>query len=356
MSCVLVVEDESAIAELIAINLRHSGFQVRDRGADADAAQAQVDRELPDLILLDWMLPGQSGVQLAKRWRADARTRELPIIMLTARADEADKINGLDAGADDYLTKPFSTKELLARIRAVLRRKMPEALDVAVEVAGLRLDPATHRVTRRMGEEMREIKIGPTEFRLLHFFMTHTERVHSRAQLLDRVWGDHVFIEERTVDVHVKRLREALAPVQCSALIETVRGAGYRMTQQIGTAASLTPMEGLMARTLALWALLGVGALLGGGLGFLWGHGALGTGLGVALGGLLVAWRDHRHGQRLLAWLRDEGATQARRRWPANGARSAIAPSACWPARRRHGRSSCACSPFFPPSMPRPMV
>ena len=237
MSSVLVVEDETAIAELIAINLRHSGFQVLI-AADADAAQAQVDRELPDLILLDWMLPGHSGVQLAKRWRADARTRELPIIMLTARADEADKIQGLDAGADDYLTKPFSTKELLARIRAVLRRKMPEALDAAVEVAGLRLDPATRRVTRRIGEEMREIKIGPTEFRLLHFFMTHTERVHSRAQLLDRVWGDHVFIEERTVDVHVKRLREALAPVQCSALIETVRGAGYRMTQQLGTAAA----------------------------------------------------------------------------------------------------------------------
>ena len=200
MSSVLVVEDETAIAELIAINLRHSGFQVLI-AADADAAHAQVDRELPDLVLLDWMLPGHSGVQLAKRWRADARTRELPIIMLTARADEADKIQGLDAGADDYLTKPFSTKELLARIRAVLRRKMPEALDAAVEVAGLRLDPATRRVTRRIGEEMREIKIGPTEFRLLHFFMTHTERVHSRAQLLDRVWGDHVFIEERTVDV-----------------------------------------------------------------------------------------------------------------------------------------------------------
>jgi two-component system phosphate regulon response regulator PhoB len=192
---------------------------------------------LPDLVLLDWMLPGQSGVQLAKRWRADARTRELPVIMLTARADESDKITGLDAGADDYLTKPFSTKELLARIRAVLRRKMPEALDTAVEVAGC-AGPATRRVTRRMGEETREIKIGPTEFRLLHFFMTHTERVHSRAQLLDRVWGDHVFIEERTVDVHVKRLREALSPVQCSELIETVRGAGYRMTQQFGAAAA----------------------------------------------------------------------------------------------------------------------
>ena len=237
MSSVLVVEDESAIAELIAINLRHAGFQVV-MAADADAAQAQIDRVLPDLVLLDWMLPGQSGVQLAKRWRADPRTRELPVIMLTARADESDKITGLDAGADDYLTKPFSTKELLARIRAVLRRKMPEALDTAVEVAGLRLDPATRRVTRRLGEELREIKIGPTEFRLLHFFMTHTERVHSRAQLLDRVWGDHVFIEERTVDVHVKRLREALSPVQCSELIETVRGAGYRMTQQFGAAAA----------------------------------------------------------------------------------------------------------------------
>jgi two-component system phosphate regulon response regulator PhoB len=158
--------------------------------------------------------------------------------LLPARADESDKINGLDAGADDYLTKPFSTKELLARIRAVLRRKAPEALDAAVEVAGLRLDPATRRVARRVDGDLREVKIGPTEFRLLHFFMTHPERVHSRAQLLDRVWGDHVFIEERTVDVHVKRLREALAPVQCSALIETVRGAGYRLTQHISSIAA----------------------------------------------------------------------------------------------------------------------
>ena len=235
MSSVLVVEDESAIAELISINLRHSGFEVTI-AASADQAQSVVDRVLPDLVLLDWMLPGQSGLQLAKRWRADARTRELPIIMLTARMEEADKINGLDAGADDYLTKPFSTKELLARIRAVLRRKAPEALDTAVEVAGLRLDPATRRVTRRVADEAREVKVGPTEFRLLHFLMTHPERVHSRAQLLDRVWGDHVFIEERTVDVHVKRLREALAPVHCSALIETVRGAGYRMTLQMSNA------------------------------------------------------------------------------------------------------------------------
>jgi len=237
VSRVLVVEDESAIAELIAINLRHAGFEVAV-AVDADQAQAEVDRVLPDLVLLDWMLPGQSGVVLARRWRADARTRELPVIMLTARSEEADKITGLDAGADDYLTKPFSTQELMARIRAVLRRKAPEALDTAVEVAGLRLDPATRRVARRIDGTLREVRLGPTEFRLLHFLMTHPERVHSRAQLLDRVWGDHVFIEERTVDVHIKRLREALAPVQCSALIETVRGAGYRLTQTIGSLAA----------------------------------------------------------------------------------------------------------------------
>lgn len=232
MSSVLVVEDESAIAELIAINLRHAGYAV-SVAADADVAQKLIDSVLPDLVLLDWMLPGQSGVQLAKRWRADPRTRELPLIMLTARADESDKITGLDAGADDYLTKPFSTKELLARIRAVLRRKSPESLDAAVEVGGLRLDPSTRRVVRRVDGEPREVRIGPTEFKLLHFFMTHTERVHSRPQLLDRVWGDHVFIEERTVDVHVKRLREALSQVHCAELIETVRGAGYRMTQSL---------------------------------------------------------------------------------------------------------------------------
>jgi len=228
MSRILVVEDESAIAELISINLRHAGYDVTIAGA-ADQAQAEVDRVLPDLVVLDWMLPGESGLSLAKRWRSQPRTRELPLIMLTARAEEPDKIAGLDAGADDYLVKPFSTNELLARIRAVLRRKAPEALDTVVEIGGLRLDPATRRVTR--GE--REVRIGPTEFRLLHFFMTHPERVHSRAQLLDRVWGDHVFIEERTVDVHVKRLREALDPVQCARMIETVRGAGYRLTQQV---------------------------------------------------------------------------------------------------------------------------
>ncbi|MBK7616215.1 MAG: phosphate regulon transcriptional regulator PhoB [Vitreoscilla sp.] len=227
MPTVLVVEDEAAIAELIALNLRHAGFEVT-LAETADQASAAIAAELPDLVLLDWMLPGQSGVALARQWRAEERTKPLPIIMLTARADEADKVVGLDAGADDYLTKPFSTQELLARIRAVLRRRMPEALDTVVELAALTLDPGTRRVS---GQGV-EVKLGPTEFRLLHFFMTHPERVHSRSQLLDRVWGDHVFIEERTVDVHVKRLREALLPAGCAAMIETVRGAGYRMTRQ----------------------------------------------------------------------------------------------------------------------------
>lgn len=228
MSRIVVVEDESAIAELIAINLRHAGHEVT-LAATAEQAQREIDGMLPDLVVLDWMLPGQSGIALARQWRASQRTKDLPIILLTARSEEPDKVTGLDAGADDYITKPFSTNELMARIRAVLRRKAPEALDDVVQVAELRLDPSTRRVSR--GD--RELKLGPTEFRLLHFFMTHPERVHSRAQLLDRVWGDHVFIEERTVDVHVKRLREALLPAQCNHMIETVRGAGYRLTQQV---------------------------------------------------------------------------------------------------------------------------
>jgi two-component system phosphate regulon response regulator PhoB len=232
MSRVLVVEDEAAIAELIALNLRHSGFDVVV-ASDGEAAQVEIDRVLPDLVLLDWMMPGASGLSLAKRWRSQQRTRDLPVIMLTARAEEPDKVAGLDAGADDYLTKPFSTQELMARVRAVLRRKAPQALDAAVEISGLRLDPSTRRVTC----SDQDVKIGPTEFKLLHFFMTHPERVHSRAQLLDRVWGDHVFIEERTVDVHVKRLREALQGVDRSRMIETVRGAGYRLTQQMADAA-----------------------------------------------------------------------------------------------------------------------
>ncbi|HZW73459.1 MAG TPA: winged helix-turn-helix domain-containing protein, partial [Caldimonas sp.] len=181
----------------------------------------------PHLVVLDWMLPGTSGHSLARQWRAAPRTRELPIIMLTARAEEADKVSGLDAGADDYLTKPFSINELLARIRALLRRRSPSALDAVVEVGALSLNPATRRVVGHG----REVKIGATEFKLLHFLMAHPERVHSRSQLLDRVWGDHVFIEERTVDVHIKRLRETLAAVDCQHMIETVRGAGYRLAR-----------------------------------------------------------------------------------------------------------------------------
>ena len=220
---VLVVEDEPAIAELVCVNLRHNGF-TPVWVDDGEKAQREIDAMLPDLILLDWMLPGRSGLELARRWRADARTRAIPILMLTARGDEPDKVAGLDAGADDYITKPFSTQELLARIRAVLRRRAPEKTDEAVRLGALLLDPGTHRVSWQ-GEPL---KLGPTEFKLLHYLMTNPERVHSRAQLLDRVWGDHVFIEERTVDVHVKRLREALGAA--GALVETVRGAGYRIT------------------------------------------------------------------------------------------------------------------------------
>lgn len=223
---VLVVEDESAIAELISVNLRHHGM-LAVLAQDGDAAQKHIDDVLPDVILLDWMLPGQSGLELARRWRADPRTKTTPILMLTARGDEPDKIAGLDAGADDYITKPFSTQELLARIRAVLRRRAPEQASDVVRMGGLVLDGATHRVT--FNEQ--NIKLGPTEFKLLNFLMHHAERVHSRSQLLDRVWGDHVFIEERTVDVHVKRLREALG--DAGNMVETVRGVGYRITQHI---------------------------------------------------------------------------------------------------------------------------
>ena len=231
MARVLIVEDEGGIVELVSIHLRHAGFDVAV-ATDADRAQALVDEALPDLVVLDWMLPGRSGVALARRWRTDPRTRDLPIVMLTARDEEVDMVTALDAGADDYVTKPFSPAALLARIRAVLRRRAPQALDEVVQVGTLMLDPATRRVSRLLEGRSEEVKLGPTEFRLLHFLMTHPERVHSRAQLLDRVWGDHVFIEERTVDVHVKRLRESLSTVQCAGLIETVRGAGYRLSAQ----------------------------------------------------------------------------------------------------------------------------
>ncbi|MFI5446227.1 phosphate regulon transcriptional regulator PhoB [Polaromonas sp. UC242_47] len=222
---ILIVEDEPAIAELIAINLTHGGFLPVIAG-DSVAAQRELDAVLPDAILLDWMLPGQSGLALARHLRKDARTKAIPILMLTARGDEPDKVAGLDAGADDYITKPFSTQELLARIRAVLRRRAPESVNDSVAVGELLLDAGTHRISY----QGQELKLGPTEFKLLHYLMKHAERVHSRSTLLDKVWGDHVFIEERTVDVHVKRLREALGAA--GVMVETVRGAGYRLTAQ----------------------------------------------------------------------------------------------------------------------------
>ena len=225
MAAVLVVEDEPAIQELIAYNLKQAGHQPL-RADDAEYALRLVQEALPDLILLDWMLPGLSGIELARRLRGDRRTKAIPIIMLTARADEQDKLTGLDTGADDYITKPFSPRELNARVKAVLRRRAPQMTDDVVQVGGLRLDPAAHRVSA--GSEA--VALGPTEFRLLHFLMTHPERVHSRTQLLDQVWGDHVFVEERTVDVHIRRLRKALEPSRQHVLVQTVRGAGYRLS------------------------------------------------------------------------------------------------------------------------------
>ncbi len=222
---ILVIEDEPAIQELISVNLSFAGHKVL-RAFDAEQAQTLIRAELPDLILLDWMLPGASGITLARTLRSDERTRQVPIIMITAKGSEQDKVEGLEAGADDYLTKPFSPRELVARIKAVLRRRAPQLTDDHVEIGALRLDPATHRVT---GSGL-SLTLGPTEFRLLHFFMTHTERVFSRAQLLDQVWGDHVFVEERTVDVHIRRLRKALEPARLEHHVETVRGAGYRYT------------------------------------------------------------------------------------------------------------------------------
>ena len=222
---ILVVEDEPAIQALIAVNLKRAGHEVV-AALDAETARRHVDAALPDLVLLDWMLPGMSGLDFARRLRADARTRNVPIIMLTARGEEGDKVQGLTTGADDYVTKPFSPKELLARIQAVLRRQRPQAAEDAIEVGGLRLDPVAHRVSAAGCA----VNLGPTEFRLLHFLMTHAERVHSRVQLLDQVWGDHVFVEERTVDVHIRRLRAALEASGHDALIQTVRGSGYRLS------------------------------------------------------------------------------------------------------------------------------
>ena len=222
---ILIVEDEPAIQELLAFNVMQAGFLAL-RAEDADSAWQQIRDSVPDLILLDWMLPNTSGVVLAKQMRADARTKNIPIIMLTARGEERDKILGLESGVDDYITKPFSPRELMARIRAVLRRYIPALPDEAVAAGGLELSPSSHRVMANG----KGIELGPTEFRLLHFFMTHPERVYSGTQLLDQVWGTQVFVEERTVDVHIRRLRAALEPAGMDNMIQTVRGSGYRFS------------------------------------------------------------------------------------------------------------------------------
>ena len=222
---ILVVEDEPAIQELISYNLKLSGHQTRS-ALDAEQAFDIINDALPDLVILDWMLPGLSGIDFARKLRSDKRTNTIPIIMLTARAEEKDKLAGLEIGADDYITKPFSPRELNAREKALLRRRSPQLTDDTIEISGLRLDPVSHRVT---GNET-ALQLGPTEFRLLHFFMTHSERVHSRTQLLDQVWGDHIFVEERTVDVHIRRLRKALEESGHHRLIQTIRGTGYRLS------------------------------------------------------------------------------------------------------------------------------
>jgi len=225
---ILIVDDEPAIRDMVAFALRKGDFEPAHAG-DAREAQSAIADRVPDLILLDWMLPGTSGLELARRWRREELTREVPIIMLTARGEENDRVGGLEAGVDDYVVKPFSARELLARIRAVMRRSRGEDEDGNVSVGGLRIDGAAHRVFAN-GEPL---NIGPTEYRLLHFFMTHPERVYSRAQLLDHVWGGSVYVEERTVDVHIRRLRKTLEPSGLEGMVQTVRGAGYRFSAAI---------------------------------------------------------------------------------------------------------------------------
>jgi two-component system phosphate regulon response regulator PhoB len=224
-STILIVEDEPAIRQMVSMTLARAGFNVVEAG-DAEDARRRVLDQPPDLILMDWMLPGASGVDLTRLLKNDPVTRDIPVIMLTARSDEDDKVRGLDCGAEDYISKPFSPKEMIARVRAVLRRVAPHATEEAVAAGNLLLDPSSHRVTW----DGRAVEMGPTEFRLLHFFMTHPEKVYSRSRLLDNVWGTNVYIEERTVDVHIRRLRKALEPTGADAMIQTVRGAGYRFS------------------------------------------------------------------------------------------------------------------------------
>lgn len=230
---ILVVEDEPVTQAMIAAALERAGHQVT-RAASAQKAEAAIRTILPDLVLLDWILPDVTGMTFVRQLRTNRRTREIPIIMLTGRSEETDKVMGLEAGVDDYITKPFSHRELLARIKAVLRRRAPLLSDDVIDIGGLKLDPAAQRITA--GE--RKIELWATEFRMLHFFMTHPERVYSRGQLLDEVWGDHVFVEERTVDVHVRRLRQALQPSGHDTMIETVRGTGYRFRRSLEQAES----------------------------------------------------------------------------------------------------------------------
>ena len=226
---ILIVDDEPAIRDMVAFALRKGDFEPVHAG-DAREAQTAIADRVPDLILLDWMLPGTSGLELARRWRKDALTREVPIIMLTARGEENDRVGGLEAGVDDYVVKPFSARELLARIRAVLRRSREDDEDGSVQVGSLRIDGAAYRVFADVDGSATPVQIGPTEYRLLHFFMTHPERVYSRSQLLDHVWGGSVYVEERTVDVHIRRLRKTLEPHGLDAMVQTVRGAGYRFS------------------------------------------------------------------------------------------------------------------------------
>jgi two-component system, OmpR family, phosphate regulon response regulator PhoB len=225
---VLIVEDEPSIRDMVAFALRKAGMEAI-HAADARSAQTAVGDQIPDLILLDWMLPGMTGIELARRFRRDDLTRDIPIIMLTARGEETDRVNGLEAGVDDYVVKPFSARELVARIRAVMRRTHGEDTEGVIEIAGLRIDSAAHRVFA--GDQI--VPIGPTEYRLLHFFMTHPERVYSRSQLLDHVWGGGVYVEERTVDVHIRRLRMTLTPHGMDGFVQTVRGAGYRFSSSV---------------------------------------------------------------------------------------------------------------------------
>jgi two-component system phosphate regulon response regulator PhoB len=228
---ILVVDDEAALRDILSANLRREGYKVMCAG-DVPQAEALVRDSRPDLVLLDWTLPGTPGLSFARRLRSDQRTRDISIVLVTARAEEQDKISALESGADDYVTKPFSERELLARIKAVMRRRAPQLADDVVEIAGLRLDPAARQVS--VGD--RAVDLWTTELRLLHFFMTHAGRVFSRARLLDEVWGEHVFVEERTVDVHIRRLRQALAATGHDKLVETVRGTGYRFKPDLGTA------------------------------------------------------------------------------------------------------------------------